>query len=83
MRATQTAGRTLDTQDPTPIRHIGTATPRSAELASTCISDLHIVAIVTADPDISIIGMMAGIVIGKVAPFLPTQRVGWVRREAA
>jgi hypothetical protein len=45
--------------------------------------DLHITAIGTADPDISITGITAGIVIGKVAPFPPTQRVGWVRREAA
>jgi hypothetical protein len=50
---------------PTPIRHTTTVTPRIAELASTFTLDLHITAIGTADPDISIIGITAGIVIGR------------------
>jgi len=59
-------GPTLGTRHPTPIRHIFTVTPRIAEeLASTFTLDLHITAIGTADPDISIIGITAGIVIGK------------------
>ena len=66
MGATPAAGPTLGTRHPTPIRHIFTVTPRIAEeLASTFTFDLHITAIGTADPDISIIGITAGIVIGK------------------
>ena len=66
MGATPAAGPTLGTRHPTPIRHIFTVTPRIAEeLASTFTFDLHITAIGTADPDISIIGITAGIVIGR------------------
>ena len=66
MGATPAAGPTLGTHHPTPIRHIFTVTPRIAEeLASTFTLDLHITAIGTADPDISIIGITAGIVIGR------------------
>ena len=66
MGATPAAGPTLGTHHPTPIRHIFTVTPRIAEeLASTFTLDLHITTIGTADPDISIIGITAGIVIGK------------------
>ena len=65
MGAIQSAGPTLGTRDPTPIRHIITVTPRIVEeLASTFTLDLHITAIGTADPDISIIGI-TGIVIGR------------------
>ena len=53
-----------------PIRHIFTVTPRIAEeLASIFTLDLDTMAIGTADPGISIIGMTAGIVIGK-SPWL-------------
>src|SRR5215469_1773475 len=66
MGATPAAGPTLGTRHPTPIRHIFTVTPRiAAELASTFTLHLHITAIGTADPDISIIGITAGIVIGR------------------
>ena len=73
MGASPPTGPTLGTRDPTPIRHIITVTPRIAELASTCTLDLHITAIGTADPDISIIGIIARTIIGKVAPSLLTQ----------
>jgi len=51
------------------MRHIITVTPRIAEaLVSTFPSALpHITPIGTADPDISIMGITAGIVISKVA----------------
>src|SRR5262245_6854801 len=66
MGAILATGPILDTRHPTPIRHIFTVTPRIAEeLASTFTLDLPITAIDTADPDISIIGITAGIVIGK------------------
>ena len=66
MGAIPLTGPTLGTRDPTPIRHIITVTPRIVEeLASTFTLDLHITAIGTADPDISIIGITARIVIGR------------------
>src|SRR5262249_59750295 len=66
MGATPAAGPTLGTRHPTPIRHIFTVTPRIAEeLASTFTLDLHITAIDTADPDISIIRITAGMAIGR------------------
>jgi len=50
------------------MRHLITVTPRIAEaLAATFTLHPHITAIGTADPDISIIGIRAGIVISKVA----------------
>jgi len=75
MGASPPAGPTLGTRHPTPMRHIITVTPRIAEeVASTFILDLHITAIGTADPDISIIGITAGIVIGRSPS--PTQVAG-------
>jgi hypothetical protein len=57
--------------------HLITVIPRIADaVASTFTLDLHITAIGTADPDISVIGITAGIVIGKVAQSLPTQVAG-------
>jgi hypothetical protein len=59
------------------MQHINTVTPGIAEaLASTSTLHPHITAIGTADPDISIIGITAGVVIGKVAQALPTQVAG-------
>jgi hypothetical protein len=46
--------------------------PADCGASITCTLDLHITAIGTADPDISIIGMTAGVVIGKVALSLGT-----------
>src|SRR5262249_36074977 len=66
MGATPAAGLTLGTRHPTPIRHTFTVTPRIAEEpASTFTLDLHITAIGTVDPNISIVGIAAGIVIGR------------------
>jgi len=65
MGATPAAGPTLGTRDPTPIRRIITVTPRIAELASTFTLDLDTTAIGTAGLDISIIGITAGVVIGR------------------
>jgi hypothetical protein len=77
MGATPATGPTLGTRHPTPMRHIITVTPGIAEaLAFTFTLHLHITAIGTADPDISTIGITAGIVIGKVAQSLPTQVAG-------
>ena len=77
MGATPATGPTLGTRHPTPMRHIITVTPRITEtLASTFTLHPHITAIGTADPDISIIGITAGIVIGKVAQSLPTLVAG-------
>lgn len=77
MGAIPAAGPTLGTRDPTPTRHIITVTPQIAEaLASTFTLYPRITAIGTADPDISILGITAGTVIGKVAQSLPTQVAG-------
>jgi hypothetical protein len=67
--ATPQADLTLGTRDPALMRHIITVTRRIAEaLASTFPSTLpHIIPIGTADPDIFIIGITAGIVISKMA----------------
>jgi len=66
MGAIPSTGPTLGTRGPTPIRPIITVTPRIAEeLVSPFTLDLHITAIGTADLDISVTGMTAGIVIGK------------------
>ena len=62
------------------MRHIVTVTPGIAEaLASTFTLHPLITAIGTADPDISILGIAASIVVGKVAQSLPTQVVGTAR----
>src|SRR6516165_11896746 len=75
MGATPAADPTLGIRDPTPMRHLITVTPRIAEaLASTFTLHPHITAIGTADPDIFIIGITAGIVISKVARSLRAAR---------
>ena len=77
MDATPATGPTLGTRHPTPMRHIFTVTLGIAEaLASTFTLHPQITAIGTADPDISIIGIAASIVVGKVAQSLPTQVAG-------
>ena len=77
MGATPATGPTLGTRHPTPMRHIFTVTLGIAEaLASTFTLHPQITAIGTADPDISIIGIAASIVVGKVAQSLPTQVAG-------
>jgi hypothetical protein len=59
------------------MRHIVTVTLGIAEaLASTFTLHPHITATGTADPDISIIGIAASIVVGKIAQSLPTQVAG-------
>ena len=60
MGAIPTTGPTLGTRDPTPIRHIITATPRIAEERASPFTS-----ILTADPDITVNGITAGIVVGK------------------
>ena len=70
MGATPLADPTLGTRDHTPMRHTITVTLPIAG-ASPFTSDPPITAIGTADPHIFIIGITAGIVIGKVAQSLP------------
>jgi hypothetical protein len=77
MGATPATGPTLGTRHPTPMWHIVTVTLGIAEaLASTFTLHPQITAIDTADPDISIIGIAASIVVGEVAQSLPTQAAG-------
>ena len=74
MGVTPARGPTRGTRHPSPMRHIVTVTPAIAGApASTFTLHPHTTAIGMADPDISIIGITAGIVIGKVAQSLPTQ----------
>jgi hypothetical protein len=69
MGATPATGPTRDTHHPTPMPHIVTVTPGIAGArASTFTSHPHTTTIGMADPDISIMGITAGIVIGKVVP---------------
>jgi len=76
MGATPTPGPTLGTRRLTPMRHINTVTRGIAE-APASTSPLHprITAIGKADPDISIIRITAGIVLGKVAQSLPVHAI--------
>ncbi len=77
MDATPATGPTLGTRRLTPMRRIVTVTLGIAEApASTFTLHPHITAIGMADPDISIIGIAASIVVGKVAQSLPTQVAG-------
>jgi hypothetical protein len=74
MGVTPARGPTRGTRHPSPMRHIATVIPGIAGApASTFTLHPHTTAIGMADPDISIIGITAGIVIGKVAQSLPTQ----------